>query len=81
MALSDLRSSWNNVYHHTEDISVDHLLVRRGQAFNITLYFRNRGFLPVVDNIIFVVETGETLSQLVRKERVCGCEGVCLRVG
>ncbi|XP_063105629.1 protein-glutamine gamma-glutamyltransferase 5 isoform X2 [Cavia porcellus] len=58
VALSDLRSSWNNVYHHTEDISVDHLLVRRGQAFNITLYFRNRGFLPVVDNIIFVVETG-----------------------
>ncbi|XP_033046259.1 protein-glutamine gamma-glutamyltransferase 5 isoform X1 [Trachypithecus francoisi] len=57
VALTDLQSSRNNVRHHTEEITVDHLLVRRGQAFNLTLYFRNRGFQPGLDNIIFVVET------------------------
>lgn len=45
--------------HHTEEISFDHLIVRRGQAFNIILYFRNRGFEPDLDNIVFVAETGE----------------------
>ncbi|XP_020013011.1 protein-glutamine gamma-glutamyltransferase 5 isoform X1 [Castor canadensis] len=58
VALTDFQSSWNNVRHHTDEISVDSLLVRRGQAFNITLYFRNRGFQPGLDNIIFVAETG-----------------------
>ncbi|XP_008526752.1 protein-glutamine gamma-glutamyltransferase 5 [Equus przewalskii] len=58
VALIDLQSSWNNVRHHTEEISSERLLVRRGQAFNITLYFRNRGFQPALDNLIFVVETG-----------------------
>jgi hypothetical protein len=62
VALTDFQSSWNNVRHHTDEISVDSLLVRRGQAFNITLYFRNRGFQPGLDNIIFVAETGENLS-------------------
>uniref|UniRef100_A0A8D0XZ37 Protein-glutamine gamma-glutamyltransferase 5 n=1 Tax=Sus scrofa TaxID=9823 RepID=A0A8D0XZ37_PIG len=59
VALIDLQSSWNNVRHHTEEISSDRLLVRRGQAFNITLYFRNRAFQPGLDNIIFVADTGE----------------------
>lgn len=45
--------------HHTEEISFDYLIVRRGQAFNITLYFRNRGFEPDLDKIIFIAETGE----------------------
>ncbi|KAK2500014.1 hypothetical protein MC885_010344 [Smutsia gigantea] len=40
------------------EISADRLLVRRGQPFSITLYFRNRGFHPNWDNIIFVTETG-----------------------
>ncbi|DAA17317.1 TPA: transglutaminase 5 [Bos taurus] len=58
VALTDLQSSWNNVQHHTDEISSSRLLVRRGQAFNITLYFRNRAFQPGLDNIIFVTETG-----------------------
>uniref|UniRef100_A0A4X1V5M8 Protein-glutamine gamma-glutamyltransferase 5 n=1 Tax=Sus scrofa TaxID=9823 RepID=A0A4X1V5M8_PIG len=58
VALIDLQSSWNNVRHHTEEISSDRLLVRRGQAFIITLYFRNRAFQPGLDNIIFVADTG-----------------------
>ncbi|NP_001095479.1 protein-glutamine gamma-glutamyltransferase 5 [Bos taurus] len=58
VALTDLQSSWNNVQHHTDEISSSRLLVRRGQAFNITLYSRNRAFQPGLDNIIFVTETG-----------------------
>uniref|UniRef100_G3TPT3 Protein-glutamine gamma-glutamyltransferase 5 n=1 Tax=Loxodonta africana TaxID=9785 RepID=G3TPT3_LOXAF len=68
VALADLQSSWNNVHHHTEEISSDRLLVRRGQAFNITLYFKNRGFQPGLDNIIFVTETGP-LPDLARGTR------------
>ncbi|XP_004466777.2 protein-glutamine gamma-glutamyltransferase 5 [Dasypus novemcinctus] len=58
VALTDFQSSWNNVRHHTEEMSSERLLVRRGQPFNITLYFRNRAFQPGLDNIIFVVEMG-----------------------
>ncbi|XP_045395802.1 protein-glutamine gamma-glutamyltransferase 5 [Lemur catta] len=58
VALTDFQSSRNNVRHHTQEISVDHLIVRRGQAFSITLYFSNGSFQPGLDNIIFVTETG-----------------------
>ncbi|KAM7327481.1 hypothetical protein ACRRTK_013848 [Alexandromys fortis] len=58
VALTDLQSSRNNVRHRTEEISVDRLVVRRGQAFSITLYFKNRGFQPGMDSITFVTETG-----------------------
>ncbi|XP_008068130.1 protein-glutamine gamma-glutamyltransferase 5 isoform X2 [Carlito syrichta] len=73
VALTDLQSSRNNVRHHTEEISVDRLLVRRGQAFSLTLYFRNRGFQPGLDNIIFVVETEDAVyleSEPLRQEYV-----------
>ncbi|XP_005877627.1 PREDICTED: protein-glutamine gamma-glutamyltransferase 5 isoform X1 [Myotis brandtii] len=58
LSVTDFQSSRNNMRHHTEEITFDHLIVRRGQAFNITLYFRNRAFEPDLDNIIFVAETG-----------------------
>ncbi|XP_006831787.1 PREDICTED: protein-glutamine gamma-glutamyltransferase 5 isoform X2 [Chrysochloris asiatica] len=61
VALTDLQSFRNNMQHHTEEISVDRLIVRRGQPFNITLYFRNRSFQPDLDNIIFVTETGDAV--------------------
>ncbi|XP_054421082.1 protein-glutamine gamma-glutamyltransferase 5 isoform X2 [Pteronotus mesoamericanus] len=61
LSVTDFQSTWNNMRHHTEEISSDHLVVRRGQAFNIILYFRNRGFQPDLDNIIFVVETGDAV--------------------
>ncbi|XP_021049728.1 protein-glutamine gamma-glutamyltransferase 5 isoform X3 [Mus pahari] len=61
VALTDLQSSQNNVRHHTEEISVDRLVVRRGQAFSITLYFKNRGFQPGMDSIMFVAETADAV--------------------
>ncbi|XP_076983742.1 protein-glutamine gamma-glutamyltransferase 5 isoform X2 [Tamandua tetradactyla] len=66
--LTDLQSSWNNLRHHTEEMSSNRLLVRRGQPFNITLYFRNRAFQPGLDNIIFVVEMGP-LPDLAKETR------------
>lgn len=71
MALTDFQSSWNNVRHRTEEISSNRLLVRRGQAFNITLFFRNRAFQPGLDNIIFVTETGEDPGWLAGSVCVC----------
>ncbi|XP_028622904.1 protein-glutamine gamma-glutamyltransferase 5 isoform X3 [Grammomys surdaster] len=61
VALTDLQSSRNNVLHHTEEISVVRLVVRRGQAFCITLYFKNRGFQPGMDSIMFVAETADAV--------------------
>ncbi|XP_054571535.1 protein-glutamine gamma-glutamyltransferase 5 isoform X2 [Eptesicus fuscus] len=61
LSVTDFQSSQNNMRHHTEEISFDHLIVRRGQAFNITLYFRNRGFEPDLDKIIFIAETGDAV--------------------
>ncbi|XP_043836501.1 protein-glutamine gamma-glutamyltransferase 5 [Dromiciops gliroides] len=58
VSVSDFQFYQNNVQHHTEEISVQRLLVRRGQAFCITLYFKNRGFLSNMDKIIFITETG-----------------------
>ncbi|CAK6432317.1 unnamed protein product [Pipistrellus nathusii] len=63
LSVTDFQSSQNNMWHHTEEISFDHLIVRRGQAFNITLYFRNRDFEPDLDKIIFVAETGPMPDQ------------------
>ncbi|XP_012865681.1 PREDICTED: protein-glutamine gamma-glutamyltransferase 5 isoform X2 [Dipodomys ordii] len=61
VAFVDFQSSRSNMQHHTEEISLDHLVVRRGQPFNITLYFRNQGFQPGLDSIIFVAETGDAV--------------------
>uniref|UniRef100_A0A8C5UY48 protein-glutamine gamma-glutamyltransferase n=1 Tax=Microcebus murinus TaxID=30608 RepID=A0A8C5UY48_MICMU len=61
VVLTDFQSSRNNLRHHTQEISVDRLVVRRGQAFRITLYFRNRGFQPGLDNIIFMTETEDAV--------------------
>ncbi|XP_042543584.1 protein-glutamine gamma-glutamyltransferase 5 isoform X2 [Dipodomys spectabilis] len=61
VAFVDFQSSRNNMQHHTEEISLDHLVVRRGQPFNITLYFRNQSFQPGLDSIIFVAETGDAV--------------------
>ncbi|XP_053450449.1 protein-glutamine gamma-glutamyltransferase 5 [Nycticebus coucang] len=58
VAFTDFQTSRNNVQHHTEEISIYRLIIRRGQIFTITLHFSNRGFQPGLDNIIFVIETG-----------------------
>uniref|UniRef100_F6Z8F3 Protein-glutamine gamma-glutamyltransferase 5 n=1 Tax=Monodelphis domestica TaxID=13616 RepID=F6Z8F3_MONDO len=58
MIVSDFQCYQNNVQHHTEEISFQRLIVRRGQNFSIILYFKNRGFMLDMDKIIFITETG-----------------------
>ncbi|XP_074091333.1 protein-glutamine gamma-glutamyltransferase 5 [Macrotis lagotis] len=58
VSVSDFQFYQNNVQHHTEEISFQRLIVRRGQPFFITLYFKNRGFQSDLDKIIFITETG-----------------------
>ncbi|KAM4691573.1 protein-glutamine gamma-glutamyltransferase 5-like [Rhinophrynus dorsalis] len=58
VTFSDFQAKKNNTLHHTDDISVRRLIVRRGQYFIITLHFKTRGFQQGEDNIIFITETG-----------------------
>ncbi|XP_027859862.1 protein-glutamine gamma-glutamyltransferase E-like [Xiphophorus couchianus] len=58
----DLHSNTNNNEHHTSEISVTELIVRRGQAFKLTLKLTqpfNLGF----DQLIMTVGTGNDPSE------------------
>uniref|UniRef100_A0A3P9QFP5 Protein-glutamine gamma-glutamyltransferase 2 n=1 Tax=Poecilia reticulata TaxID=8081 RepID=A0A3P9QFP5_POERE len=60
--LVDLHSDTNNNEHHTSEISVTELIVRRGQAFKLTLKLSqpfNLGF----DQLIMTVVTGKDPSE------------------
>ncbi|XP_069862025.1 protein-glutamine gamma-glutamyltransferase Z [Dipodomys merriami] len=59
----DLQTPKNNKDHHTQEMGVKHLILRRGQAFNIRLNF-NRPFQPRKDHITFVAETGPEPTEL-----------------
>ncbi|KAM6202492.1 protein-glutamine gamma-glutamyltransferase Z [Rhynchocyon petersi] len=59
----DLRVPRNNKEHHTREMGQRRLIVRRGQAFSITMNF-NRDFQPQTDNITFVAETGPDPMEL-----------------
>ncbi|KAM4032376.1 protein-glutamine gamma-glutamyltransferase 5-like [Anomaloglossus baeobatrachus] len=58
IAYCDLQSQRNNSLHHTEEISDNRLIIRRGQPFLIALQFKARDFQEGTDNIVFSVETG-----------------------
>ncbi|XP_047625151.1 protein-glutamine gamma-glutamyltransferase Z [Phacochoerus africanus] len=53
----DLQSPRNNKEHRTQEISLQRLIVRRGQAFTMQLQF-NRPFHSGTDHLTFVAETG-----------------------
>ncbi|XP_014887731.1 protein-glutamine gamma-glutamyltransferase E-like [Poecilia latipinna] len=60
--LVDLHTDTNNYEHHTSEISVKELIVRRGQAFKLTLKLTqpfNLGF----DQLIMTVVTGNDPSE------------------
>ncbi|XP_076153938.1 protein-glutamine gamma-glutamyltransferase 6-like isoform X1 [Alosa pseudoharengus] len=52
----------NNKEHHTRDISLKRLLVRRGQSFLLTIKTRQQ-FQPDSDTLLFTVETGPRASE------------------
>nr|XP_019581095.1 PREDICTED: protein-glutamine gamma-glutamyltransferase Z [Rhinolophus sinicus] len=53
----DLHSPRNNKRHHTQEMGLKRLIVRRGQTFVLQLHF-NRPFHPRTDRVTFVAETG-----------------------
>uniref|UniRef100_A0A5F8HBE0 protein-glutamine gamma-glutamyltransferase n=1 Tax=Monodelphis domestica TaxID=13616 RepID=A0A5F8HBE0_MONDO len=78
MIVSDFQCYQNNVQHHTEEISFQRLIVRRGQNFSIILYFKNRGFMLDMDKIIFITETADEVyleSEPQRQEYVMNDHG------
>ncbi|KAM4583270.1 protein-glutamine gamma-glutamyltransferase E-like [Fundulus diaphanus] len=58
----DLHCQTNNNKHHTSEISVKQLIVRRGQPFNITLKMA-KPFNPDSDQLIMKAETGKYPSE------------------
>ncbi|XP_004861729.1 protein-glutamine gamma-glutamyltransferase Z [Heterocephalus glaber] len=59
----DLHSARNNKGHHTQEMGVERLILRRGQLFSLQLSF-NRPFQAHRDHITFVAETGPEPSEL-----------------
>ncbi|XP_008406505.1 protein-glutamine gamma-glutamyltransferase E-like [Poecilia reticulata] len=58
----DLHSETNNNQHRTNEISVEELIVRRGQAFQLTLRLA-QPFRPASDQLTMTVVTGELPSE------------------
>uniref|UniRef100_A0A3B3VAF8 Protein-glutamine gamma-glutamyltransferase 2 n=1 Tax=Poecilia latipinna TaxID=48699 RepID=A0A3B3VAF8_9TELE len=58
----DLHSETNNNKHRTNEISVKELIVRRGQAFQLTLRLA-QPFRPAFDQLTMTVVTGELPSE------------------
>lgn len=63
MAALELRSverqiPKNNKDHHTQEMGLTKLILRRGQDFSLKMTF-NRPFQPQKDHLTFVAETGE----------------------
>ncbi|XP_012369300.1 erythrocyte membrane protein band 4.2 [Octodon degus] len=60
----DLQVAKNNEEHHTQAISSQRLIVRRGQSFSITLHFKSpiRKFLSDLKKVALVAQTGEQPS-------------------
>ncbi|XP_039591842.1 protein-glutamine gamma-glutamyltransferase 2-like [Polypterus senegalus] len=59
----DLQCEVNNANHHTDLNGTDRLIVRRGQAFTITLHLHSGQFEPGVSTFSLVVETGPCANE------------------
>ncbi|XP_044205878.1 protein-glutamine gamma-glutamyltransferase E [Thunnus albacares] len=58
----DLHSKTNNTEHHTSEISVDQLIVRRGQPFTLTLKL-TQSFNPDLHPLVITAVTGKHPSE------------------
>lgn len=67
----DLHSETNNYEHHTSEISVKELIVRRGQSFKLTLILV-KPFNPSFDQLTLTVETGRYPSEDLGTKSVFG---------
>ncbi|NWI90893.1 EPB42 protein, partial [Pitta sordida] len=62
---SDLHIPMNNKNHHTEEISTDRLIVRRGQPFTVTVNFSApiRNYLQQMKRTFLIAQTGRHPSE------------------
>lgn len=56
----------NNKNHHTEEISTERLIVRRGQPFTITVSFSApvHNYLQQMKRTFLIVQTGNAIANL-----------------
>ncbi|XP_054248067.1 protein 4.2-like isoform X3 [Indicator indicator] len=61
----DLKITMNNSNHHTEEISTESLMLRRGQPFTITLHFSSptHSYLQQLKKTSLIVQTGSHPSK------------------
>ncbi|XP_051000990.1 protein 4.2 [Acomys russatus] len=61
----DFQVAENNEEHHTKAISSQHLILRRGQSFSVTLNFRApvHTFLSALKKVALIAQTGEQPSK------------------
>ncbi|NWU89857.1 EPB42 protein, partial [Upupa epops] len=61
----DLKITMNNNNHHTEEISTERLIVRRGQPFSITVIFSApvHSYLQQLKRTVLIVQTGSHPSK------------------
>ncbi|XP_007173646.1 protein 4.2 [Balaenoptera acutorostrata] len=66
----DFQAARNNAEHHTNDISSQRLIVRRGQPFTISLNFWApiRTFLQTLKKVVLIAQTGEQPSKANRTQ-------------
>ncbi|XP_036699942.1 protein 4.2 [Balaenoptera musculus] len=66
----DFQAARNNAEHHTNDISSQRLIVRRGQPFTISLNFWApiRTFLQTLKKVVLIAQTGDQPSKANRTQ-------------
>lgn len=64
----DFKITMNNSNHHTEEISTERLMVRRGQPFTITLSFSApiHNYLQQLKRTFLIVQTGNITTIPIR---------------
>ncbi|XP_055504507.1 protein-glutamine gamma-glutamyltransferase 2 [Leucoraja erinacea] len=59
----DLHCEPNNTEHHTEEIGTERLIVRRGQAFRLSVEFKRPAFVEDKDQLKLFLDTGPSSSE------------------
>lgn len=68
----DFHTPENNKEHHTDAISTQHLILRRGQSFTITLNFHAPAhrFLSALKKVALIAQTGEQPSKTSKTQAI-----------
>ncbi|XP_078110502.1 protein-glutamine gamma-glutamyltransferase 5-like isoform X2 [Sander vitreus] len=58
LKLVDFKANENHISHETQGLSKEHLVVRRGKPFKLTLLFRSRSLDPCSEKLVLDVSIG-----------------------